>query len=368
MPGYAWTAAEDEMVRTRYQTEDTTVLAARLGRTTNAVQIRAKTLGLSKRKEVAVGDKFHFLEVTAAPYMKTSPGSKKPFKVVLVRCTCGTEKEVALGGLKKGVVKSCGCYNRKAASERMLKMNDKEDIPIGFVSGSLTVVGKPFVMDYSEGRLRCVVCECQCGEFTVAPESYLYRQRAKSCGCLWGKAIGDYSRTHGMSRTRLFRIWSGMIDRCTNEETDSWENYGGRGIKVCQEWLTPENFRDWALANGYDDALSIDRVDNNGDYTPENCRWVDPVTQANNRRDNRLETCWGETKTVANWARDARCVVTRSTLKTRINALGWPLDKAMTTPNLRQGSQILERKPSLTEEATGNVGTDTQTTVPVMGL
>lgn len=91
-------------------------------------------------------------------------------------------------------------------------------------------------------------------------------------------------KTHGLSHTRLYGIWAGMKHRCTNEKHSSYIHYGGRGIAICDEWLDFLSFRSWALSNGYEDELSLDRIDNDGNYCPENCRWVSLEAQANNKR------------------------------------------------------------------------------------
>jgi hypothetical protein len=128
-----------------------------------------------------------------------------------------------------------------------------------------------------------------------------------------------------------------MWDRCTNPNVVTWPRYGGRGITVCDEWRTYEPFRAWAVANGYDPALSLDRVDNDGDYEPGNCRWTTRRAQANNRRQGavaprpRFVEAWGETRRLYEWAADPRCVVSYVALKKRLRR-GWTPERAMTEP------------------------------------
>lgn len=110
-------------------------------------------------------------------------------------------------------------------------------------------------------------------------------------------------KTHGLRYTRIYNIWNQMIQRCTNPKLKHYERYGGRGIKVCEEWMSSiESFKDWAVSNGYKDCLTIDRIDVNGNYEPANCKWSTNVEQQRNKRTNRFITIKGETKTVAEWA------------------------------------------------------------------
>lgn len=161
---------------------------------------------------------------------------KKSNVYVLCKCDCGAEKVVRLGSLKRGEIKSCGCYNKKVASERFK-----------------------------------------------------------------GNKFGF---THGFSKTRLYRIWLAMKHRCANPNSDRFDDYGGRGIKVCNEWFGSfEVFRDWAIAHGYSDSLTIDRIDVNGDYTPENCRWITNDEQQNNRRNNHFVEYDGVRYTLAQLSR-----------------------------------------------------------------
>ena len=110
-------------------------------------------------------------------------------------------------------------------------------------------------------------------------------------------------KTHGLSNTRIYRIYSGMKDRCYNERTPLYKYYGARGIKVCEWWLDRfSNFYEWAISNGYEENLSIDRIDNDGDYKPSNCRWVNMTKQANNKSNNKKVSIGGESKSIAEWS------------------------------------------------------------------
>jgi hypothetical protein len=145
--------------------------------------------------------------------------------------------------------------------------------------------------------------QCDCGKEIVRRKSHVVAKKGgiKSCGCLL-KDAGLIHRVHGGTGSKLHNIWMGMFFRCENEKSDHWANYGGRGIKICPEWHDFITFRDWALSNGYQDSLTIDRIDVNGNYEPPNCRWATMKEQQNNKRTNRFITCGGETLTATQWA------------------------------------------------------------------
>ena len=139
---------------------------------------------------------------------------------------------------------------------------------------------------------------------------------------------------HGGSKRkqkeRLYNIWNGMKNRCFNEKDKNYKNYGARGITVCQQWKEDYGlFRKWAMENGYNDNLTIDRISNNGNYEPSNCRWATREEQNNNTRQNHYIEYNGKVKTLSQWA--TYYGLTRSCLKCRIKK-GWEIEKALTTP------------------------------------
>lgn len=134
-----------------------------------------------------------------------------------------------------------------------------------------------------------------------------------------------------MSKSSLYNIWNGMKFRCTNKNSGSYKNYGQRGISVCEEWFNnPQSFIEWALKNGYKEGLTIDRIDNEKDYCPENCRWISKGEQAKNRRMNYCIEYKGETKTL--WELCEELNLNYNLVHNRIKKLGWSLEKAINTP------------------------------------
>ena len=143
------------------------------------------------------------------------------------------------------------------------------------------------------------------------------------------KSGGSFKPTHGMSKTRLYREWAGIIYRCTNPKCSSWDRYGAVGVTFCKEWRHFEPFMEWALSHGYADDLTIDRIDASKDYSPDNCRWVTVREQNNNQAKTLWLTYNGETMQLSYWAE--RYGINYHTLYDRLYRHGWPIEKALTT-------------------------------------
>lgn len=183
---------------------------------------------------------------------------------------------------------------------------------------------------------RLWLCECTCGNTINVTKYKLKKGIVRSCGCLIidtsrekARKMGKNNKKHGLSNSRIYKIHKNMVGRCLNKNDMHFEEYGKRGIKVCDEWVNSfENFYKWAIENGYNDELTLDRIDVNGNYEPLNCRWSTIIEQNNNKRNNRYIEYNGETKTITQWAREYN--IKEGTLRARIDRYGIDFEKALT--------------------------------------
>lgn len=230
-------------------------------------------------------------------------------------CECGVKKVVNGRNIVLGKSRSCGCDRDSKAHKRYF----------------IDLTGNKY------NKLTCIkwerrengiywYCQCECNNFTWVEASNLKSGAVKSCGC----AGNHVNRIHGMSRTRLHKIWSRMIARCFNPNVDSFEHYGGRGITVCSEWMETNgfiNFMNWSYEHGYKENLSIDRIDNNKGYSPDNCRWVTQSVQMRNTRTNPRYELNSKPYTIADLADIFNIPYQR--LHRRIHALHWDIEEAV---------------------------------------
>ena len=154
-----------------------------------------------------------------------------------------------------------------------------------------------------------VLCKCKCGNTHIARLNHILSGEIQSCGCrIYEKEKQNQGTHHIWSKNpRIDKIWNGMLYRCYNPKKDTFKHYGGRGIRVCDEWLPEnngaENFYNWAINNGYKDKLTIERIDVNGNYCPENCKWITQAEQMQNTRKSHRITIGNKTKCVNEWCR-----------------------------------------------------------------
>jgi hypothetical protein len=167
------------------------------------------------------------------------------------------------------------------------------------------------------------ICECDCGEWAVVIAGDLLNGTTKSCGCLQRLRTSQARTTHGLSATRAYSTWKQMMARCYEPTAKGYESYGGRGIRVHPRWVTVGGFV--ADMGHPPEGRTLERINNDGNYEPANCRWGTPREQAQNRRSTRMVTYRGETLCAAEWAR--RIGVNRSTILRRLSRL--PVDEAL---------------------------------------
>ena len=173
-------------------------------------------------------------------------------------------------------------------------------------------------------RVRNFLCKCDCGNIKDVSINHLCYGGTKSCGCLTIK----YPK--GITSSALYRKWAAMKQRCFNPKLPNYKDYGGRGITMCDEWRWDfMAFRKWSLENGYSRELSIDRIDNDGNYEPSNCRWATRKEQMNNRRCTHYLTFRGETHTIQEWSKIQK--IKKSTIEMRLR-MGWSVEKTLSAP------------------------------------
>lgn len=173
-----------------------------------------------------------------------------------------------------------------------------------------------------------ILCKCDCGKTHIVGSAWhLASGNTKSCGCYHKKVVAKAATRHGLSKHPLYKTWRNMIARCENPRATHHEYYCDKGITVCSEWHKFVKFYDWSISNGWRSGLTIDRIDSNKGYSPDNCRWVDYVIQNNNLASNHLITYKNETHSIYAWAR--KLGINPKTLGERIRR-GWSVERALT--------------------------------------
>lgn len=195
---------------------------------------------------------------------------------------------------------------------------------VGKVFGRLTVVE----LD-SKGTIKApyFICRCDCGAISSVRRDHLRSGATKSCGCLVKETSREVNLRHGHCKTKTYSVWAAMLNRCRNENVKEYPRYGGRGVTVCERWHLFDNFL--ADMGVQPQGLQLDRTDNNGNYSPENCKWVSRSENCNNRRDNKLIEHNGVIKTLSQTAREIG--MPPHVLGKRLFR-GWDIEKALTQP------------------------------------
>lgn len=246
------------------------------------------------------------------------------------KCSCGKDCVAAGTVLRAGSKRSCGCIGKELFKKNRVKTRS---YLIGERFGRLLVERE----DRVEASQVFWVCQCDCGGRISVATHALKRGNTRSCGCLRSETLRTRkgNPTHGLSRdgngkkSRLYNIWTGMKTRCFNQSAREYPGYGGRGISLCSEWMDFGNFSSWAKSNGYDESLTIERIDNDGNYEASNCTWIPRTSQSRNRRDTVLISFRGITMTLAEWSR--KTGINNGTLHRRIRKQGWSIERALTT-------------------------------------
>lgn len=263
------------------------------------------------------GQRYGRLTVVEQAKTHVTPGGRNVYMWRCV-CDCGKESIVSTSALRSGDTKSCGCLQRERAHEA------------SFIDISGNRYGRLVAINpIRKNNGIYWVCKCDCGNTTEVLPQHLNRGLIRSCGCLRKDVSSKKNKKHGMSKTRIYKEWKGIKERCLNKNNHAYKNYGGRGITICDKWLGENGFEyfcDWAMQNGYSDDLTIDRIDNDKGYSPDNCRWVNRFVQMNNQRGNRIIEYNGRAQTLAMWAREygLKPGLVASRLK-----YGWKIDDAL---------------------------------------
>jgi hypothetical protein len=270
-----------------------------------------------------LGRRFGLLEVVGyAGFVKANPDNKDKHKQHYWYCLCDCgrlciKKEKLLLSKRS---RSCGCLLKIIKHMHIKNMSGKQFGRL--VVGNISHKDKRGNWHWN--------CKCECGNLCIINGASLRSGFTQSCGCYKKDAQYSTFLQHGVANTKLAAVRTHMLQRCYNIKNKSYHNYGGRGITVCEAWRTnPISFYDWAFSSGYKVGLSLDRINNDGNYEPDNCRWVGRKEQSNNTRANHYITYKGETKTIANWTEELQ--FSNGLISSRL-LKGWTEEEALTLP------------------------------------
>lgn len=286
-----------------------------------------------------IGKKFGYLTVIGQS-PKTNPYSNK----FDFQCDCGNVISERPGRILYGHKKSCGKCRKRNTS---YKLEQKIINSIGKRFGKLTVLG---ISTKNKTGKNYVQCKCECGNIIDVLPNQLFRNQLKSCGC--SKTNNDLLKNNhctssgnfrdGRTKHPLYGVWNQMLNRCENPKNIHYDRYGGRGIKVCDEWHDFWSFAKWSdSTGGRPKGFTLDRIDNDGNYEPSNCRWANSETQASNKSSNRYIEFNGKIQTIHQWASEIG--INEQTLTNRINR-GWSIENALTKSSFLGNNQYTNNK------------------------
>ena len=248
--------------------------------------------------------------------VERKPDDKDKHFKWLCQCDCGKTCVVRSSNLRNGITKSCGCSKL-----------DIKDIT-GQRFGRLIALKH---IGFASNHVALWKCKCDCGKMIVARECNLHSGITKSCGCLQIERTKKANSKHGKTNTRLYNIWSKMKERCCNPTRKAYKNYGKKGVSVCDEWLNDfQKFHDWAIVSGYKDNLTIDRINSDGNYEPNNCRWITLSENVRQKYKSDFITVGDKSLTIHDWAQ--RLNLSQYALRNRYKEFGkeW-VEKAIKT-------------------------------------
>ena len=285
-----------------------------------------------KAREEMIGRKFEHLTVIGALDEKVIKyKARTKFRQWLCKCDCGRERIVRDDILKRGGVTNCGDKNCKFKRTNLIDLTGQR-------FGKLVVLRKADDTEKLTGQSSSWVCKCDCGNTTVVRSIFLRNGETKSCGCA-------KSSLNGGSKSPLYSRWRSMIRRCESSKDNGYKDYGGRGISVCNDWHNFDIFEKWAYENGYSKSentydCTLDRIDVDGNYCPENCRWIGMKGQCNNRRSNHYIELNGIIHTLKEWAEIYN--IDYRTVKGRLHR-GWSEYESLTIPSGHKRSEIVDQ-------------------------